>query len=253
MTPAASLLAAAGLALAGYAVGWLTRGGTLAAAAVGGILLAFGGIPGFVLLSFFFLSGSLLTYGRTRPGGERSGRGRTWQQVVANGGVAAVGALLIGRFPQLGWAVVTGAIAAALADTWGTEFGTKARRPPRLITSGRPVPPGTSGGVTVLGTLAGVLGAGLLGGLAAAMGVPPVSAVAGAAGGVAGTLGDSLLGATVQGMYCCDACSTGTEHRVHRCGAPGRLIRGRRWMDNDVVNLLATGIGAGVAGVVVGF
>jgi len=247
VTLAASLLTAAGLALAGHAVGWLTRGGAIAAAAVGGILLGFGGIPCFALLSFLFLSGSLLTYGQARPRRERSGRGRTWRQVVANGGVAAIGALLIARSPELGWAVVTGAIAAALADTWGTEIGAKARRPPRLITTGRPVPPGTSGGITLLGTLAGVIGAGLLGTLAAAMGIPPASAVAGAVGGVAGTLGDSLLGATVQGMYRCDACGEDTERSAHRCGTPSRLVRGFGWMDNDVVNLLATAIGAGVA------
>jgi uncharacterized protein (TIGR00297 family) len=247
VTLAASLLAAAVLALAGHAVGWLTRGGAIAAAAVGGLLLGFGGIPGFALLSFFFLSGSILTYGRTRLRPQRPGRGRTWRQVVANGGVAAVGALLIARSPELGWAVVTGAIAAALADTWGTEIGAKARRPPRLITTGRPVPPGTSGGITLLGTLAGVLGAGLLAALAVAMGVPPAGALAGAVGGVAGTLGDSLLGATVQGMYRCDVCGADTERSVHRCGTPSRLVRGYGWIDNDVVNLLATAIGAGVA------
>jgi len=247
VTLAASLLTAAGLALAGHAVGWLTRGGAIAAAAVGGVILGFSGIPGLALLSFFFLSGSLLTYGRARPRRERSSRGRTWHQVVANGGVAAVGALLTTRSPELGWAVVTGAVAAALADTWGTEIGAKARRPPRLITSGRSVPRGTSGGITLLGTLAGVIGAGLLGTLAAAMGIPPTSALAGAVGGVAGTVGDSLLGATVQGMYRCDACGEDTEQSVHACGARSRLVRGFHWMDNDVVNLLATAIGAGVA------
>ena len=247
MTLAASLLTAGGLALIGHAAGWLTRGGAIAAAVVGGVILGFSGIPGFVVLSFLFLSGSLLTYGRARRPSEGSGPGRTWRQVVANGGVAAVGALLIAHSPNLGWAVLTGAIAAALADTWGTEIGARARRPPRLIISGRPVPPGTSGGITLLGTVAGILGAGLLGCLAAIMGIPAASALAGTVGGVAGTLGDSILGATVQGMYRCDACGEDTERSVHRCGSTSRLVRGYQWIDNDVVNLLATAIGAAVA------
>src|SRR5438093_5230732 len=46
-----------------------------------------------------------------------------------------------------------GALAAAAADTWATEIGAFSPFAPRLITSGRQVPRGTSGGITVLGSL----------------------------------------------------------------------------------------------------
>lgn len=47
------------------------------------------------------------------------------------------------------------------ADTFSSELGILAQSRPRLLTSWtlREVPPGTNGGVTVLGTIAGFLGA----------------------------------------------------------------------------------------------
>ena len=66
--------------------------------------------------------------------------------------------------------------------------------------------------------------------------------------GVAGTLGalsDSLLGATIQAAYYCPACGEPVEAPVHRrCGRATILVRGQRWITNDVVNALATATGA---------
>lgn len=45
------------------------------------------------------------------------------------------------------------------ADTFSSELGILAKRPPRLITNlARTVPPGTNGGVTLFGTVAGFCG-----------------------------------------------------------------------------------------------
>ena len=66
-------------------------------------------------------------------------------------------------------------------------------------------------------------------------------------GGLAGSMMDSLLGATVQAIYRCEQCHKETERRVHRCGQATRLVRGWRWMGNDVVNALASVVGAAVA------
>jgi uncharacterized membrane protein len=65
--------------------------------------------------------------------------------------------------------------------------------------------------------------------------------------GFSGALVDSLLGATVQQVRYCDACRRETEVRVHDCGQPTRLIRGFSWCDNDMVNAIATAVGAAVA------
>jgi uncharacterized membrane protein len=64
---------------------------------------------------------------------------------------------------------------------------------------------------------------------------------------MAGSLFDSLLGATVQAIYWCDRCEKETERKQHRCGAPTRRIRGLPWLGNDGVNFLASVVGATVA------
>jgi len=245
-----ALAVACGLSATGALLGWLTVGGAAAAALIGGAVFWGSGIAGGALLALFFVSGSLLTFARRRPAdvrGASAPRGRTWRQVVANGAWSGAGALLIPTHPHLGWAVLAGALAAAQADTWGTEIGALSVRAPRLITTGREVPAGTSGGVTALGTAAGVAGAVAIGSLAAAFGAPAVVVAAAVAGGVAGTLVDSVLGASVQARYRCPACGVETESRRHRCGTPTRHVSGRRWIDNDVVNLAATTVGASLA------
>ncbi len=61
---------------------------------------------------------------------------------------------------------------------------------------------------------------------------------------MAGSLFDSLLGATVQATYYCPQCGKETERPIHRCGRQPIYIRGWHWLDNDWVNLLASLAGA---------
>ncbi len=70
-------------------------------------------------------------------------------------------------------------------------------------------------------------------------------ALIGALSGAAGSLIDSLLGATVQQIYYCDTCGKETERHVHRCGTTTRPLRGWSWMNNDLVNLLSS-LGGGL-------
>ncbi len=217
---------------------WLSLRGTLAALVVGGAVAAGAGLGGLVPLFAFFLSSSWLT-----PGGGR----RTAVQVAANGGVAAATALLA-RLDPIWMAAFAGALAAAAADTWSTEIGGRARSAPRLITTGAAVPPGTSGAVTWLGTVAGVAGAVFISMVTALAGlVARQAALPVAVGGIAGGLADSLLGATVQARYRCRTCGAVGEARTPGCGGNADLTAGLAWMTNDTVNLVATLVGAGIA------
>ncbi|MEP6692372.1 MAG: DUF92 domain-containing protein [Gemmatimonadaceae bacterium] len=132
--------------------------------------------------------------------------------------------------------LAAGSLAAAAADTWATEIGTLAGGAPRMITTWRLLPAGTSGGVTASGLLAALAGAAAMAGAAVAFGWSSSIAPAVLAGGVAGSLADSLLGALWQSRRRCDACAMATEQRVHRCGARTRASGGVAWLTNDAVN-----------------
>lgn len=233
---------------AAYRAGALTRGGAAAAVLVGTAVLFGTGWSGAAMLAAFFVSSSLLgrlALARGRIADPTEER-RNARQVLANGGAAAAGALIELASPGLGFWIVCGALSAAAADTWATSIGAFSGTDPRHLLDGRPVPRGTSGGVSLLGTLAALAGAATVavsGGLAGG-GVPLLAA--GISIGFGGMLLDSLLGASLQGRFECPRCAVATERRLHRCGTPARRVGGWGWLDNDAVNALSTGL-AGVA------
>lgn len=232
---------------AGYGRNVLTRSGWLGAVITGTAIFGFGGpAPGLLLIAFF-VSSSLLTRYKESAKAEvaesfAKGGPRDLGQTLANGGVASVVAVLYGMAGESPWlfAAFVGAMAEANADTWATELGVLSVQRPRLITSGRVVAPGASGGVTWLGTSAALGGAALIGGLAAAFygdwRLLPLGAIA----GLLGSLLDSLLGATVQGIYYSERRGKETEKPIERDGTPNLRMRGWTWMNNDVVNFLGT-------------
>ena len=248
------LAGAATISLAARRVHALSPSGALAATAVGATVVTGSGIRGGAMLVAFFVSSTLL--GRLPAAAsldQRRGRERDAVQVMANGGVPAVLALMSsltqGRNRSLLIAGFGGAVATATADTWATEIGSRSRARPRSIQTLRLTAPGASGGVTVAGLAASAVGAALIAGVASAPFAPSTRhasrrVIPIVLGGFAGSLADSMLGATVQEVRFCDACAVETEERVHRCGARTRPTRGAAWCDNDVVNGLATAIGA---------
>ena len=244
MSPVVGVALAGVLATVGLVVGWLTAGGAAAASIVGAAVFVGGGWVGAAWLAFFFVSGSALGDRSIEP--TASHRGRAWRQVVANGGWAAVGMVLVLGNQAAGWAVTAGSLAAATADTWSTELGTRFGRSPVLISTGRPVAPGTSGAVTVVGTAGGIAGALALALLVGFTQADPSLAVAAFIGGGVGMVVDSIAGATVQGGYFCEDCQRATEAPRRHTGHRWRQTRGWRLVDNDVVNLVGTGLGAAV-------
>lgn len=180
------------------------------------------------------------------------GSQRDLAQVLANGGLGAILALVHTLLPDQvwPWLAYIGAMAAVNADTWATEIGVFNPDPPRMITSGRRVGRGTSGAVSILGYLAVLGGAALIGITAAVSQTANAWAVIGAAAaaGFAGSTLDSLLGATVQSIYYCPACEKDTERQpLHTCGTQTIPQRGWRWLDNDWVNFIASLAGAATA------
>ncbi len=256
----------AGLLLSAV-IGWLayrrrslTRSGWLGAVITGTSTFGFGGWTWGLTLIAFFVSSSALSHFRQgqkqRIAGEKfekSGQ-RDLAQTLANGGAGALLALLygLGGEPPALLALFAGVMATVAADTWATELGTLSRQPPRLITTLRRVPAGTSGGISMAGTLATAAGALFIGIVLALIfrleqgswlgWMVPAALM----GGLAGSFCDSLLGATVQASYRLP--SGGATERAHEAdGTPHELMRGWRWMHNDAVNFLSSLVGGLVA------
>lgn len=244
----------------------LTASGLVGAMLVGTLIFGLGGWVWGMLLVTFFASSSWLSHYRQADKQTaasqfaKTGR-RDLGQTLANGGLGALLALINVRYPEpLLFAAFLGVMGAVNADTWATELGILSRLPPRLITTGKPVPPGSSGAVSWLGTWAAVAGALLIGAAATALAQIASLADSGAwslvavsyplvavAGGVAGSTLDSLLGATAQAIYFCEHCAKETESPRHRCGRSTHLARGWEWLNNDVVNFLSSLLGGLIA------
>ena len=250
---------AVGIVVVGWRLGLLAPSGAVAAALLGGLTYVTGGLPAAILLVAFFVTSSLLTRLFTRSKKalaktfSKGGR-RDWAQVLANGGPAllmlAVGAL--DWLPtHIAWASFAAALATVNADTWATELGVLSPGQPQLITTSKRVPRGTSGAVSLAGSIAAAAGAlliALLGGVLGVAFLTPGFILAVTVAGLLGSYFDSVLGATVQAIYYCPHCKKETEqHPQHSCGKRTTLRRGWAWLDNDWVNFLSALFGVLVA------
>ena len=139
---------------------------------------------------------------------------RSLKNVISNGIVPFV----MAAFGNYGGFI--GSIATATADTLASEVGVVEQ--PRLITTMKKVPPGTDGGISVVGTGAGIIGAGVIGVAAYFLGIFPDPFVTLKISIIAGTVGcfvDSILGA---------------------------VLERRNYISNEYVNLIATITGAAI-------
>jgi uncharacterized membrane protein len=127
-----------------------------------------------------------------------------------------------------------------------------------LITSGKSVEAGTSGAVSLAGTLAAAAGSALIAGLAWTLSQTgePVhfwQALLILLAGLFGCMVDSWLGATLQAIYFCPVCQKETEkHPRHHCGMETTLLRGKIWMNNEWVNLFCS-LGSSLLMICLGF
>jgi len=152
------------VAYVSFLTNWISLEATKAVIILGTIVLGFGGWVLAFAVAFFFGVSSFLTTMNKKVQHKNvvqisEDKRRDGYQVWANGFWIAVfstlwfslhsTASLIGAF---------GALAAATADTWATEIGTRNPGTTIKITTFEKVRPGTEGGISLKGTLAGILG-----------------------------------------------------------------------------------------------
>ncbi|WP_151736129.1 DUF92 domain-containing protein ['Paenibacillus yunnanensis' Narsing Rao et al. 2020] len=257
---AAGFFGALLVAGAAYRKESLSFSGMLAAVIMGTVYFGAGNAFWFGILLLFFISSSLLSKlhhenkAELEAAYDKTGR-RDAGQVFANGGLGMLLVLLNAILPSALWEYAfIGVMATVTSDTWATEIGTLAKKPPRSVLTGKVLPAGTSGGVSWPGTLGAAAGGLMIGAAAwilrmlSGMDQQPMSSLvlAGLAGGLVGAFADSFLGATVQRMNRCTVCGRELEAAQH-CGRPAVHARGWQWMNNDAVNLLSSVIGGAFA------
>lgn len=223
-----AMLVNALVAAAGHRAKTVTLSGAVTGAALGTMVAVCAGWSGWALLLATFacaVASSRLGLRRKQALGiaeDRGGR-RGPGNAIANTGVAAIAAMFVvaGYSPETALLAFVAALAAGGSDTVASEIGKAWSRRTYLITSARAVPPGTSGAMSLEGTLAGLAGATLLGGLGVALRLLDIDSLLPVVlGATVGALAESAMGATLE---------------------PRRLV------NNDVLNFLNTAIAAGVA------
>ena len=206
----------------------LTRAGWVHAGILGSLLWGCLGLRGWLAVVIYLALGSLVTRlgfrtkqarGLAEARGGLRGPENVWGSAATGALLAGAAALAPAAAPLLlvGFAA---SFAAKLADTFGSEIGKRWGRHTLLITTLRPVPPGTEGAISLEGTAASLAGSALMAALMLALGL-----LAGSGAwllvtlvGLAATLIESLIGASFQ----------------QRWG----------WLSNELVNGLQTAIAA---------
>lgn len=239
------VILAVAIVIVAYQKKSLTTSGAIAALVVGGIVAFCTHEAGISALLLFFISSSLLSHVCKKDKQvfeEKFAKTshRDAYQVLANGGVGVITAILYfvqGNSVYL-YAVIA-SFAAANADTWATELGVLNKGKPLCLRTFSRVAKGTSGAVSVLGFVYSFCGA-------LFVAVPAVciydysdvkAMMIISCGGLFGSIVDSICGAFFQAVYRDDQ---GRETEKKH----GQLLKGFRWINNEVVNILGIALGS---------
>ncbi|MCP9927606.1 DUF92 domain-containing protein [Cyanobium sp. CH-040] len=214
----------------------LTPAGWVHAGILGSVLWGCLGVRGWLAVVGYLLLGSLVTrlglrrkqaQGLAEARGGRRGPENVWGSAATGALLAMVIALAPPAWLPTLLVGFTASFAAKLADTCGSEIGKRWGRRTVLITTLRPVPPGTEGAISLEGTLASLAGSVVMVLLALGLGLLPGPPSALTAAllivlvGLAATLLESVIGATAQRRFA--------------------------WLSNELVNGVQTALAAALA------
>ncbi len=188
-----------------YHTGALNLSGTLSSALLGLLVIYLGGTYTFLALLVFLVSGVAATKYRFEEKVKRgfSSAGEKTRSIgnVLGNGLAVLVFLAIEAITRqdVFWAATFSAIATVNGDTLASELGKIYGKRPRLITTLKPVKPGTNGGVSPAGELFALLGVLMIIPFALPLTKYDFTMVlAILTGGFLGVNVDSLIGATLE-------------------------------------------------------
>ncbi len=162
------ILAAVAVAYSSYNMKFLDIGGSMLAFLMGSVLFGLGGWQYTLPIILFFSSSSVLSKvgkykKRVVEEVYQKSSQRDFYQVLANGGIPTIIFILIfvsGESYLYSLYLIS--IAAATADTWATELGIFSSKDPFLITNFKSVKPGTSGAISMPGSMASLLASAII-------------------------------------------------------------------------------------------
>lgn len=189
----------------------LTPAGWVHAGVLGTLLLGSLDWPGWWAVVLYLALGSLVTrigfrrkqeQGLAEARGGRRGPENVWGSAATGAALAVLCVLPASPVPllKIGFAA---SFSAKLADTFGSEIGKRWGRHTVLITSLRPVAPGTEGAVSLEGTAASLVGSALMALVLLQLGLlrDPAAWLLVTLVGLLATLVESLIGAALQSRW----------------------------------------------------
>jgi len=246
-----SLILAAVISYSSFKLKFLTKDGSITTFFLGACILGFGGLQWSIPIFTFFLFSSILSkiikrrQTEIKENFEKSSV-RDSFQVIANGGLGGILVIINSFYPSsILYFIYLGSIATVCADTWATELGTNWKTNTYNPILFKIVQQGVSGGISLIGMLAALLGSIII----ALSGVfwndiePTMYFTIIVSAGIIGCYFDSILGATIQIQYKCKVCKNIMERKNH-CSEKTNYYKGLKWINNDVVNLLASCTGS---------
>lgn len=237
----------------GYSRGMVNRSGLIAGISVGSLFVLTGGYSAVVMLLTFFSLGSVFTkykysYKKEIGAAEPRGGARDWRNVLSNLFFPSLSLYLHHITADRAYLLAfLSSISCSLADTLASELGPLDRRGPWMITSFRKVPHGTSGAISIVGTLSSFLGSFIipLEALIFSM-IDSTALILSSTLGFLSSIFDSLLGATLQAKFLCERDGSLVED-PSLCDGRAARLSGLPWLDNHSVNLISTGFGFSIA------
>ncbi len=247
---------------------WRTRvldaaGGAVAVMLGAIVYLTIGRGGALLLVTFLAVSAAFTRVGYERKrsigAAELKGGMRGWRNVVGNGGVAGIAAVmsaLDASNHHLYLYAFIGSVSAVFADTMATEVGLLSRGKVRRIIGFKEARPGEPGGVTVLGYVGVLTAAALSYAVSLLFFTNPLDPgkllMAVSLSSLIGATADSVAGQLLQALHRCRVCGAITELPTH-CGEPAELVKGIKGFDNQAVNAVCALTGAVVAAAVYAF